>query len=307
MMDIKITSPAEAYWNQRLILSACSERISALSKAVDSPTDLSLFQWAQLIAFSLEFKPDIIIELGRAKGNSTCAFTEVANLLKPKSCKVLSLCRTYDWERITKTKVRRIVPISWFEPLIALQTNILTFHYEDVLKDHERILVFWDAHGFEVAECVLGNILPLIADRPHVVIMHDFSDARYAGSDKYEYGLWKGGNSGTGPRLRLNYIDSAVEQSVAILDFTTRNKLPLHSAEHSFAEEFGKNPAKMKEIKNIIGEELFSLKGRWFWFSLNEIEGPYKFPNFIKPVEIRRTFSQRLYKAVSILLGWERF
>jgi hypothetical protein len=31
-------------------------------------------------------------------------------------------------------------------------------------------------------------------------------------------------------------------------------------------------------MRELLGEELFSLQGHWFWFTLNERPGPYTFP-----------------------------
>jgi hypothetical protein len=304
-------NPAEAYWNQRMSLSGCRERIVDLCNAVDRPTDLFPYQWAQLMAFAMEFSPDIILELGRGKGNSTCAFTEVANQMKPKSCKVLSYCLTDDWDRETLPRVRKVVPASWFEPLETLQTDILTVDFKKILNGFTRVLVFWDAHGFSVAECVLGKILPLTADRPHAVIMHDLTDTRYLAEESNLYDgqvLWKG-NIWEGPRLRIGNIEASVEQLVAILDFTTRNNLHLHSADHRFHTELGNNPEMLAELKHVIGEELFSLNGYWFWFSLNEIPGPYTFPKFSPPVRsnVKPVFLQRLKRALYILLGHDGY
>jgi hypothetical protein len=75
-------SPAQAYWNQRRRLSASRQRILALFEPADSPVYPALLQWAQLMAVVLEFKAELILELGQGRGNPTCAFTEAANLLR---------------------------------------------------------------------------------------------------------------------------------------------------------------------------------------------------------------------------------
>jgi hypothetical protein len=140
-------------------------------------------------------------------------------------------------------------------------------------------LVFWDAHGFDIAECVLGRILPIVATVEHLVIMHDLSDTRYSSEEHLEYGeygLWKG-NNWSGPRLKLGIIDSAVEQSIAVLDFATRNHITLDSADHSFHTAL--TPEQQSEMREQLGE-LFDSQGHWFYFSLNERPGPYKFPRY---------------------------
>jgi hypothetical protein len=276
-----ISTPAESYWKQRFFLER-RERFHALQAAVNSASDLSAFQWGQLAAFGLEFAPDLILELGRGYGNSTCVFLEVAHALAPHS-RVLSLCNTDFWSRQVRPRLRPLAGDEWLGTLQALETDILTFDYERALSGFERVLVFWDAHGFAVAECILGGILPLIASRPHLVLMHDLSDVRYLAPSSAQYGesgLWKGG--GQGRRLRIGDIDSAEEQAVAIADFAGRNGLPLHSADHSLHTELEASPERISELRERIGD-LFSLQAHWFWFSLNEIPGPYTFPRYSRP------------------------
>jgi hypothetical protein len=203
------------------------------------------------------------------------------------------------WEEGISPTVSRIVPESWFEPLQVFQTDILELDYSQALEGYEKILVFWDEPGYEVAECVLGQILPIIASRPHVVIMHDLSDARYLPPSCKNYGehsLWK--RSGENARLRLGHIDSAVEQAVAITDFASRNGLPLHSADHSLHTELGDDPIRMSELQKALGNQLFSLEAHWFWFSLNEIPGPYTFPRFNANEAIKRLNPTALLKLI---------
>lgn len=282
---INLPTPAQAYWNQRHLLSEQRTHILALSQAVNRALDLRSDQWAQLMAFVLEFAPDVILELGRGLGNSTCVFTQAAHWLLPHQCRVLSLDISDRWDKVTVPSLRRIVPDAWFQPLQALRTDILTFDYRTALADFHKVLIFWDAHGYDIAECVLGGILPEIATRAHLIVMHDLSDARYLPPSFDQYGangLWKK-NTLEGPRLRINNIYSAVEQAVAILDFTTRNKLPLNSADHSFHTEFDSDSSKKTEMQTLLGEQLFSVHGDWFWFSLHQGNGTYTFPQYRPP------------------------
>jgi len=152
--------PSVAYWNQRFVLSKNRMRLKSLGESVGRLTDLTLFQWAQMMSMALEFKPDLILELGRGKGNSTCVFTESAHLLGgSQHCKVVSLCLTDDFTRESLPRLFKsgLVDNNWLEPLECWVTDILFFDFETLLKNHTRILIFWDAHGFEVASCVLGN------------------------------------------------------------------------------------------------------------------------------------------------------
>lgn len=283
MQELTFT-PARAYWRQREVLAADKKRILALAKAVDQQSDLWPYQWAQIMAAALEFRPQVILELGRGRGNSTAAFTEAANILSKDGheTKVVSLCFSEDWDEFTKPRLKKVVSKDWFNPLKALLANILDFDYDSVFAGAKSCLLFWDAHGFDIAECVLGNILPKIANKQHLVIMHDLSDTRYQSAEHRKYGdhgIWKG-NNWEGPRLRLGIIDSAVEQSIAVLDFVSRNEIGFDSADHSFNTEIGSKPEKVAEMKKLLGDELFSLSGHWFWFSMNGAKGPFTFPKY---------------------------
>jgi cephalosporin hydroxylase len=70
-----------------------------------------------MTAAVLEFKPDLILELGRAMGNSTAAFTNAANLLGPSACRVLSLCLSYEWHSMPWFLVMRIAPLTSSGPI----------------------------------------------------------------------------------------------------------------------------------------------------------------------------------------------
>jgi hypothetical protein len=290
-------SPAVAYWRQRSAIREAASRLVVLQEAVDHLSNLSAPQWAQLFAFALEFRPTLILELGRQLGNSTCVFTEAANRLPAGTCRVLSLCRSDYWEARTLPRLQQILPPQWFSPLRAELADILTWDYRSLVRADDRVLVFWDAHGFEIAECVLGGLLPLIADQPHVVAMHDLSDARYLAPERDAYGghrLWTGlASMGTGSRVRLGHVNSEVPQAVAAVDFCARNRIALESADHSFHTEIGGDAGRVEELRSTVGERHFSLGGDWFWFSLNERPGPYTFPAFTPPVvEAPRAWSR---------------
>jgi len=281
-----LPTPGQAFWNQRHQLAASAPRLRALIDAVGRPTDLSPFQWAQLFALTLEFEPDLIIELGRGWGNSTCCFLEAARVLRPwHLCKLLSLSLDDDWTVRTMPRLRGLATPDWLAAGEFLQTNILTYDFAPVLATSQRCLVFWDAHGFDVAECVLGRLLPLLADKTHIVAMHDLCDLRYC-SPPREYGtcgLWKGENA-TEPAFWLGHIFSRVGQAISIVDFTTRNRLPLHSADESLHAELAADPVKRVELTEMLGNDLVSLVAHWFWFSLNEATEAITFPASGPPV-----------------------
>jgi len=280
-----IVYPAEAFWNQRESLAASQERIRALSAAIGRPGDFSLAQWAQIAAFTQEFRPDFILELGRGTGNSTACFTEVAHHLGgAEQCKVLSLCLSESWRNESVPKISKIVPPEWFVPLETLERDILRFDIASRLGSAQRVAVLWDAHGFEVAEWVLGELLPKIAFKPHIVMMHDLSDLRYCSPErKYgSEGLWKGTSAGD-QSMWLGDVYSRVAQSISIIDFKTRNKIPLHSGDESFFGKYESDLEKKNALERMLGKDLFQLNSHWFWFTLAEAGGELTYPKFEIP------------------------
>lgn len=282
MNDSQIT-PATAVWNQRFSLLGAKKRLKSLFDAVDSPNELNLYQWAQLYAYVREFKPDLVLELGREMGNSTCAFVEAAQSLAGIcDCRVISICWSEKFKKVTIPRLTALDGIdeNWFSRLDCRIANILMVDYGRLLSPFSRILVFWDAHGFEIAGCVLGRILPIIQERDHCLLMHDLSDQRHMSKDLLSYngrGLWCG-DSHSEARLVLGHVNSSVAQAISIVDFCNRNGIDLESADHTFHEELLKN-GKAEEMRRLLGEKMFSLQGHWFYFSLNTHSGPFTFPN----------------------------
>jgi hypothetical protein len=256
------------------------DRLEALSVAVGRPSDLILCQWAEIAAFVLEFRPDLIVEMGRGWGNSTCCFVEVANRLGGVSaCRVVSLCRSNEWFGSTVPRLKQVVPQDWFAPADIRECNIPDVDPTQLLKGARRCLVFWDAHGFEVADWALSRLMPQLAGKPHLVLVHDVCDARYDRiSQKYgEEGIWKG-ISGGPACFCVGHVVSNVPQAISIVDFTSRNHVPFHSAAESLHDEIGSDSARTAALKELLGDDLFSLRAWWFYFSLNEGSETLSFP-----------------------------
>lgn len=266
-----------ACWEQRDTLAAAAGLLRRLMGSVGRPTDLSASQWGQLFAAAVQFEPDLVLELGRGCGNSTCVFASAA---MSTGARVVSLCLSDQWRTGTRPRVAPLVPPDWLARVDAREGDICAVDFDAILRDDPRVLVFWDAHGFDLAEHVLGRLLPALAGREHLVLMHDLSDARFeGGQDRQSYGghgLWRG-NNWSGPRVRLGHVDSAVEQAVAVVDFTSRNAVPLRSAAEDLHGVFDPDPDRLALMQALLGD-LFALDAHWFHFSLNERPGPYGFP-----------------------------
>jgi hypothetical protein len=181
--------------------------------------------------------------------------------------------------------LKPIVPRGWFDPLDARIVDILDVDYEQLFAGSERVLLLWDAHGFEIAETVLGRILPLIAARSHLVLMHDISDNRYAGVSRSYEGqpLWKGStwDKGMGvsrARVNIGWMNSLQDQVVAIADFAARNDLEVGSADHEYATYFAARPHHAAEMKQLLGNEFFSSEAHFAFLSLAGRQPPFHYP-----------------------------
>jgi hypothetical protein len=274
---------ALAYYEQRHTISEDRDRLIALINATHAAHDLTPPQWAQWYSVALGFRPDLIVELGRSKGNSTAVFCQAASRLR--GTRVVSLCNSKDWDAESLPRVRKVVPAVWLDRLDARITDILEVDYEQLFAGAARVLLLWDAHGFEIAETVLGRILPLIADRAHLVLMHDISDTRYASVPRSYEGqpLWKGStwDKGTGTshaRVNIGWMNSLQDQVIAVADFAARNDIEIGSADHEYAEYFGRHPQHADEMRRLLGEEFFSMSAHYAFLSLAGRKGPFFYP-----------------------------
>jgi hypothetical protein len=83
------------YYQQRHRIQEDAGILDALIDATRAAHDLTTQQWAQWYSVALGFQPDLIVELGRSKGNSTALFCQAAWRLG--GTRVVSLCNSRDW------------------------------------------------------------------------------------------------------------------------------------------------------------------------------------------------------------------
>jgi hypothetical protein len=279
------------YYDARLSIAEDASLLTALMQAVDWTNDLTSTQWAQWYSVALGFKPDRILELGRGRGNSTAVFCQAMSRLGQGD--VVSLCQTGDWASLVAPRLAKIVPASWFSRLDARTTDILSENFDAILSGQQRVLVLWDAHGFEVAEVVLGEILPRVIDRPHLILMHDILDNRHASVPRsYEnQPLWKGSKwqnraRAWNCRVNVGWMHGLQDQIIAIADFCARNSLEIGSADHEYDQFFSAHEDHAIEMRRLLGTQLFSLSADFAFFSLYGKHGPFYFP----AVEGRQAF-----------------
>jgi hypothetical protein len=168
------------------------DRFAVMHRLVDSPPrDLPLENWSDLYDLTVAFRPDVVLELGRGWGNSTCIFTEAAGVV---GCRVFSVGfdSEHAWETRTAPRLAQVVDADWFAPLTVLQDDITTLDFEPLLVGSSRTLVYWDAHGGDVAEAVLGRLLPALPAENKVVVDDIWRSRSRSGVEaKYQAGpLW---------------------------------------------------------------------------------------------------------------------
>jgi hypothetical protein len=79
---------------------------NALSQAIDGPQAFLLQQRLQVASAVYEFKPVVIIDLGRGYGNSICAMAVAAKMLRPQPCHIVSICLSDVFNHLVTTASR---------------------------------------------------------------------------------------------------------------------------------------------------------------------------------------------------------
>jgi predicted O-methyltransferase YrrM len=270
-------SPAEALWNNRERLSQALPEIrlvrETLERGVGGRRDFIRQQWLQLASVVVEFKPDLILELGRGYGNSLCAMALALKMLRPRSARLVSICLASEFAEVSRPYLEtHLADPSLLAPVEALTENILDHDFGADLKMAERVLVFWDAHGYELAIDLLGRLFPLLADKTHLALVHDMADLAHVDSAYRRYDsapLWHAMGSAP-PKYILGDVGSQYEEGIALVDFLGRNGIPFRSAEASYFPELADH--QVAELERRFGED-FSQLGFWYHFSLNDAGG----------------------------------
>jgi len=224
---------ARALLDQREALSALAPDLRAALQRLDDSGNLLLPQGLMLAAVALEHRADVILDLGTGGGNSATAFA----LARGANGAIIY---TFDiapaWDGGLKQKLGdmldRVDP--YVRPVVG---DIASFDFTALVSEAQRVLVFWDAHGYAIAERVLSHLMPLIADKPHLVVCHDMSDNRLGGAKSYaERPFWRGVEGAhdiPGPAYaNIGWVTSRVEQVIPILDFCWRNDIELQSFDY---------------------------------------------------------------------------
>jgi cephalosporin hydroxylase len=269
-----LLSPAAAIWNNRAALAemlpALRETRATLQEMMGGPRDFVHQQWLQIASLIYEFQPDLIIELGRGYGNSTCAMAIGAHQLGSK-LKLLSICLTTNFIEESRPYLTKRVrdPISLSISLVdARVADIINYDFGEEIRSAKRVFVFWDAHGFEVASAILQKVIKPLADKEHCVLVHDMADMRFFSQAHRSYAPEPWAGTGTAPpKFIFGDVGTQYEEGLALIDFLGRNQIPFRSAESSYFPELTER--HVYELVQLFGND-FSRYGFWYYFSLNE-------------------------------------
>jgi hypothetical protein len=227
-------------WEQRDEIGAATQRIQVLHDAVGAPADLNVGQWAQLYALAIEFRPDLIIDLGRGYGNSTCALTDAANRLG-NGCRVVSIGFRDDhaWPFRTEPRLRNVLPSTWFESLTIIEQDVRKLDFSLIYDGAKRVLLFWDMLGYGVSRHIVDNALPALGSRDHLVIVKDVTDGRY--------------HSVEGAH-RMNGLLSMSNEVRVLGEFLLRNGVAYATAEHELRLWHERKPEQVAALVEAWGD-----------------------------------------------------
>ncbi|HMK78767.1 MAG TPA: hypothetical protein VK438_03920 [Xanthobacteraceae bacterium] len=262
---------ATALLNQLQSLTALRSTILDTRSILD-PTETNLWpsQALLLAAVVLDRRPDVILDLGTGSGGSSAAMAVAAGHNRHGTVETFDL--TDRWGNEIAPKLAAVDRSRW-APVRQHAGDLTQFDYATLLKNARSALVFWDAHGFEVADAVLGRIMPVIADLSHVVICHDVVDNRFPGpTTARSYGgkrSWRGmadwyDNSDTTNCLNIGWCNTLMDQILPILDFCFRNEIELRSADFTIRKSpWWNNVAATLAIApdDLFNMAYFSLEG----------------------------------------------
>ena len=204
------------------------EQIDRVLEIVGSPNELTRLQAYTLAAIADARCPDVILDLGTGLGNSAAVFGTLCPTAKTYTFDIDN-----KWTRITLPKVKKYGFAPNVEPVVGDMTKL---DFSTFVGNAKSVVVFWDAHGFAIADLVLAHILPIIADRQHIVLCHDVSYVNKTFLDYDGKTIWRGTDAYYLPNSNMSYVVagwamSIAEQVISIFDFCARNEMNFHSVD----------------------------------------------------------------------------
>lgn len=226
----------QGLWRTADAVEKLTPQLSHALKQLESGAIFSLAQGQALAAMVLDHKPDLVIDLGTGSGASSFCMALAADW----EMKVYTFDINDNWNYHIKPRAPSPPP-----SIVPMVCDITQHDFSSMIERATRVLVFLDAHGFEVAARLLSHIMPQIADKPHLVLCHDISDNRLhpVNADRGYNGkrMWRGSedyfkaeNTNDTAYVHIGWMTTAVEQGIVIQDFCYRNRLTFRSFDLEF-------------------------------------------------------------------------
>jgi hypothetical protein len=246
---------------------------------VNEPGNLSALQGLQLYALCREYRPDVVIELGRGYGNSTCVFASAIEA--NGGGQLMSFDLDSLWHELTVPKLMTNGFAKIVSRVDARTQDIATVDFGQLVGDAKKVFVFWDAHGWEAADGVLCRLMPAIAGRKHLVACHDVTDSRYVEVPRSYNGrfFWRGPDTKeVSARYNIGWLNTQEPQFLPLMDFLWRNDCEMRSADEDLAVWRLNHAARQAQVEQAIGADVFAPGCHWTYFSLNDAKAALTFP-----------------------------
>lgn len=278
-----------------MIVTAIENNIDALEniasdlratlEQIGDEQDLSFQQALCLAALCLERKPDVILDLGTGRGNSAGVFSVVGEILEGRGYDLT--IHTFDIHDRWNLETAPLLGSRLAKRVVAHVGDLTEFDFYPILESSDSVLVFWDAHGFTVADAVLTRILPLLVERRHVVVCHDISDNRFLKPERRSYGglpFWRGMdyfyNKRNTSAINIGWLCGIVDQMLPLTDFCYRNDVEIRSFDYAIQWELAATTRdrllaipKASHQPPLIHMAYFSMEGSQSWhFPVSEKE-----------------------------------
>jgi SAM-dependent methyltransferase len=206
-----------------------------------------------------EYAADLVLDIGTGYGSSALAFAAARPVARVVSFDL--------YNNVSSTVVEELKPSVQFRIGDLCQTD-----FAPIVGDARSVVVFWDAHGFEVAAHMLGHLMPLIAERKHIVLCHDMphialqADLAYGGKPS-----WRGMEHHYASNYRtahviLGWTVTIVDQIIPILDFCARNRIEFRSADQDIHVDNVQRRAELQAALGIRDNPTYNVG----YFSMND-------------------------------------
>ncbi|MDD4899747.1 MAG: hypothetical protein PHT31_01600 [Candidatus Omnitrophica bacterium] len=186
--------------NHRAILDK-AKLFEKIFDAIGHKDFWGLTEFILLYGMILYFKPKYILELGRAFGNSLYTISIAADSLGYQPELIESVCLA-DTIFESKKKVEAQAGYN-LNPAIKITTRNFLKYDGSAFLNADDILILYDIHGKKLIRHFLGRYAPILKQKRHLAIFHDFS--YFPGMTKKDFLLVKKNDP-------LNYKDHCCVQ-----------------------------------------------------------------------------------------------